>query len=336
MSVVSYTAGPSPSDALLGLLREKYGHEPNFAYFLSEYRRAFEFSSVNEKIRFTPFALDISGITAGHAALIEDERLPEGEAFFGFLEAPPDRGAFEELWNAVTDGAREKGIAKLKGPVNGSIWHQYRAMSESDGSPFFASELMCERHTYEHLKALMPASEICYYSAYRERFEALLKAGKASYERLGASGFSITKAESVTPELLLTLTRISRTVFAGNWGYTELTDDEFFRLYAPDKVEGRFGNLYILRKGEDIIGFCGMLREDDPAVLVAKTIAVLPEYQGTGLGNALAYAVHVDAEAQGAKKIIYALIREGNAIQRYPTEDAVIFRRYSAFEFNIA
>ena len=61
----------------------------------------------------------------------------------------------------------------------------------------------------------------------------------------------------------------------------------------------------------------------------------MPPYQGLGLGNALAYKIHFDAKNEGFKKIIYALIRDGNNIKNFPKEEAVIFRHYAAFEFQI-
>ena len=92
--------------------------------------------------------------------------------------------------------------------------------------------------------------------------------------------------------------------------------------------------LYLLYKGEDIIGFCSTYKEDE-TTLILKTICILPQYQGKGLGNALAYKIHFDAKKDGFKKIIYALIREGNDIKKFPKEEAVVFRRYAAFEFSI-
>ena len=73
----------------------------------------------------------------------------------------------------------------------------------------------------------------------------------------------------------------------------------------------------------------------EQSTLTLKTICVLPVYRGLGLGNALAYKIHLDAKNNGFKKIIYALIREGNSINNFPKEGTVIFRRYAAFEYKI-
>jgi len=74
---------------------------------------------------------------------------------------------------------------------------------------------------------------------------------------------------------------------------------------------------------------------ENKQTLILKTICILPEYQGLGLGNALAYKIHLDAQKEGFKKVIYALIREDNKVKNFPKDDTLIFRRYAAFEFKI-
>jgi len=157
---------------------------------------------------------------------------------------------------------------------------------------------------------------------------------KAALEKMQDLGFSIMETKTVGLEEMRKITDISKTVFSGSWGYTELNEKEFMQLYSSEKMTAHLNSLYLLYKGNEIIGFCSTSREDDQT-LICKTIAVLPQYQGMGLGNALAYQVHIDAEKAGFKKMIYALIREGNNIKNFPKEEAVFFHQYAAFEFNI-
>lgn len=266
-------------------------------------------------------------------SLIMDARLPEGEAFFGFMEFPNDERVFEELWSDLLDEARRKGIRVLKGPVNGSIWHDYRCVKESDGSPWFTSEPRSELHQYTFLKSKSPSNEITYYSGYRERFDAILTDGRPAFESLGVKGFSIEVPERLSSEIMGDVFRLSKEVFRGSWGYTELTEAEFADLYRPGSNE-RQNRLYLLKKEGKTIGF-GLVIVESRETWIYKTICLDPAFHGSGLGSALAYRVHLDAEQAGVKKMIYALIREGNAIGNFPKDDAVIFRRYAAFEFNV-
>ena len=333
MEIKTYQPDASATE-LVPLLREKYGKFKNLEYFLDDFGKAFSFCIDNENIVFRPLAGYDNGKITAHIALIRDKRLPSGEAFFGFLEVPEDVSTFRLMWESLLEEARKEGVSVLKGPVNGSIWHQYRCIKETDGSEFFKTELFCEPYYYEYLRSAAPTSEINYYSAYRERFDVVLQVAEDAYGKLVTAGFSIEEKQRVTLAEMRTIAEISKKVFHISWGYTELSEQEFLQLYSSEKLVAHLNKLYFLYRGDSIIGFFGTLKEDD-RTLICKTICVLPEYQGLGLGNALAYKVHLDAHGEGLKKILYVLIREGNNIKNFPKEDAVIFRRYSAFEFRI-
>lgn len=334
MEIKTYELDPSATE-LIEILREKYGSHKDYDYFLNDTKKALSFCTNNENVSFYPVAGYENGKMCSHAALIIDKRLPTGEAFFGFLECPEDAAAFGALWNALIKEARDKGISVLKGPVNGSIWHQYRCIKETDDSDFFKAEPFCEPYYYDFLISNKPDAEIFYYSAHREPFDIVLRIIKEdSYTKLADAGFSIKETKQVAPEELRIIADISKKVFHASWGYTELNEQEFVQLYSSEKLTEHLDTLYLLYKGDAIIGFCSTSREDNHT-LICKTICILPEYQNLGLGNALAYKLHVNAKREGFKKIIYALIREGNNVKNFPKDDAVIFRRYAAFEFNI-
>jgi predicted GNAT family acetyltransferase len=147
-------------------------------------------------------------------------------------------------------------------------------------------------------------------------------------------GFSIKELNQISLLDLKKIAGISKIIFSKSWGYTELNAQEFMDLYSSDKLEKHLNSLYLLYKGEEIIGFCST-SEENKDTIICKTICILPEYQGLGLGNAIAYKVHLDAKKNGYKKIIYALIRETNNIKNFPKDGTVIFRKYSAFDYKI-
>ena len=328
------TYAPDDGSALAELLRKKYGMHASFGYFAGDADIAYAFCTESDHISFTPIAGYEEGEMVAHIALIADARQP-GEAFFGFLETPNGQETFDLLWDELLRQSRARGITLLKGPISGSIWHQYRCIKESDGSPFFTGEPMTETYYYDLLAAKRPVTEVTYFSAYRTRYDMVLRLlGAASYKRLSLSGFTIKEVTQAGPEELRTIVEISEETFRASWGYTGLTEKEFLRLYSAEKMGEHLSTLYLLYKGDKLIGFLGTAREDD-STLICKTICIAPPYQGKGLGNALAYKVHLDAGKRGFTKVVYALIREGNAIQRFPKEQAVVFRKYAAFEFSL-
>ena len=333
MEIKKYQPNSVPPLDLIDLLRTKYGKMKNFDYFMGDYQKAFDFCINNENITFVPIAIYEGQEIKAHIALIIDKRLPSGEAFFGFLETPEDTLVFSLMWDSLVEETRTRGISVLKGPVNGSIWHQYRCIKETDGSEFFKSELFSETYYCGLLNSKKPTTELVYHSGYRERFDAILQVGQPAYDKLASVGLIVKEMKAGSMETLQTIASISRTVFKNSWGYVELNEKEFFKLYSSGKIASST-RIYLLYKGKEIIGFCGVFKEDE-SILICKTIALLPEYQGVGLGNALAFKVHLDAKKERIKKIIYALIREDNNIKNFPKEDAVIFRKYAAFEFRI-
>lgn len=335
MKITKYKPSKTPIPELINFVKDRYGDEKNFDYFYADFQKAYSFCVDNENVSFTPIAVFQDDQLIAHTALIRYKRLPKGEAFFGFFEILQDLEVFKKIWESLLEEAKKQNIKILKGPVNGSIWHQYRCIKETNGSEFFKSEPITESYYYEMFTQLKPSTEISYYSASREKFEKVMGVIQTGLEKLAKGGFEIREVKNVTYEQLLTIAKISRTVFGKNsWGYTELTEKEFLELYSSEKLEQHLNKLYLLLKDQQIIGYCGTTTENKHT-LILKTICILPDYQGLGLGNALAYKIHIDAQKEDFKKIIYALIREGNQINNFPKDNTVIFRRYAAFEFRI-
>jgi len=319
------------SEKILDLLSQKYYNCKYFEYFLEEYKRTLDFCINSINISTITVSYYENNIMRGNITIIFDQRLTKGEALFGFLELPNDKVVFKSIWETILKISRDKGISILKGPINGSVWHQYRCIKETDSSDFFKSELFTEKYYYDFLSSSSPIKEITYHSGYREKFDAILNVGQEAYDKLESLGFYIKEMDSNSLELLKRVVEISKVTFRNNWSYVDLDQSE---LYSADKLISNTSTIYLLYHGQNMIGFSGVFMNDNET-LIFKTIAIMPEYQGTGLGNALAYRVHLDAKKKGINKIIYALVREDNNIKNFPKQDVVIFRRYAAFEFKV-
>ena len=335
MRIIQYKPNSKTTAELLAFIQKKYGEEINFNYFQFDYKKAYEYCLNNANIIFIPFACNSKEGLVAHIALIIDKRLPKTEALFGFFESPDDPLLVNNLWKKITKCAKDRGVNLLKGPINGSIWHQYRCLKYTNTSQAFNSEPLSESYYYALLTRLKPSAEITYYSASREKFNNIMPKINNGFTELEKSGFKIEELDNVSLEQLRKLGDISRKVFSKNsWGYTELTENEFLKLYSVEKLNLHLNKLYLLYKDDTIIGYCGT-SIDNPNVMIIKTICILSEYQGLGLGNALAFKIHMDALEQGFKKVIYALIREDNQIKNFPKDDTIVFRKYAAFEFKI-
>jgi N-acetylglutamate synthase-like GNAT family acetyltransferase len=315
-------------ESYLAFVVEKYSHLANFEYFFDDLKASL--ACVPSQQRRFFIAVERSGDIVAHICLMIDTRLPPTDAFWGFFECEDSFATFDFLWRSLLDLARENGISNLKGPINGSIWNQYRFVRESDGSPFFKGEMLCEPYYHGFLASTDPV-EIAYHSAYRKKFDSIIAITAPFHEESIGSGFSIELSKGIRSSDLQSAFALSRSAFGDNWGYVGISEHEFHAIYRAGKIASSSGGLYFLKKDHKAIGYC-LLLSGGPKVLIFKTIALLPEFRGLGLANALIYAAHLDALKNGIDKVIYALIRDDNAVKRLPQDDAVIFRRYAAFE----
>lgn len=304
-------------------------------YFVQELDSAWRYCHESVHITFVTCRSHPAESIFLHAGLVIDDRLPAHEAFFGFMSFPDERASFDDLWKALISVARDRGIRTLKGPIQGSIWHQYRCVAKSDGSPWFTSEPRSPEHHRIYYEANSPAACIGYYSAERRSLDGIMRALETVTSRdVGIDNLSIQCLSSQESRAYFKdIAEIGRITFAKSWGYTELEHSELTALYTSERLERNLSQLYVARVGAQLIGFCSAAHEGDTFIL--KTIAILPEWQKRGIGTMLAHFVHSDARDKNVARVVYALIREGNNIQRFPHDDAVIFRRYAAYEFSV-
>jgi len=319
---------------LYSFLSRSYFQHKNFNFFLSEYQNAFRYCLDSRHISCHPIMVKRNDQLLGHVALIRDDRLNAEDAFFGFLEFVDDSTVFTQLWQQLTSLARKHNISTIKGPVNGSIWHQYRCIKEDQGDEYSKTEPITPPHHYSFLSRITPHNEVSFSSGSRQSFTPvieILNRKKNIIKSLQANGFSIQCQKKLDPQQLLAIINLSKLSFAKSWGYTNLDNDELANLYSVQKINANIDYIYLLYKDRGIIGYCSTIEEDQ--ILNCKTICIKPEFQKLGLGNALALAVHNDALNKEIKEIKYLLVRDGNQVHNYPTDDLRIFRRYAAFDF---
>ena len=323
---------------LIEFLTSLYGSNTNFDFFLKEYETAYDFCCTSKHIKFFPRAIFNGGEMVAHVALIVDDRLAEHEAFFGFFEVVDDVAVFEVVWQGLTELAKMHELQFFKGPVNGSIWHQYRCIKEDSSVSFFKTEPMTPLYYHDFLSQVNPTNEVTYSSGIRDSYSdilELLKKHKDSItQKLIEGNFKIEVTKEISSETLLSIARLSSIVFGEkSWGYTQLDPTEFSSLYDSRKIHEHVYKLFLLYHNEILVGYCSTIKEGKK--LICKTICITPELQGKGLGNALALSIHEEAEHDEIEKIMYVLVKDGNQVHNYPTEDIKIFRRYSVFEYEL-
>ena len=328
MEIIHYQE--KKTEEYLNYVQKKYRDIENFDVFFKNLKTALDFSFISQKLKPLFLKLVKNDQIVGHVGLFINNK--KSEAFFGFFEVENDEKIFMELWEEILKLARNSNIKIIKGPINGTTWHQYRCIRKNNKKvPFFDGELICENYYYNFFKRLKPSKEIFYYSGYRENIRIITVVTKPSYEKAIQAKFKIKKIKKINLEKMRILYDTSRKIFQKNWGYIDFDFEDFLKIYTTDKASRI--DVYTLEHKNKMIGFCLINKLNDLAVM--KTIGVLPKYQGKGLGNALVYYAHLNLVEEGCKRVIYGLVREDNQVKHFPNNDIKFFRNYSVFEFTV-
>lgn len=248
-------------------------------------------------------------------------------------------------WLATT------GVGVVRCPVQLSTWFGHRAVldgfPEAGGAPWFVMEPRNSPALADAIRAtgFVEAHRAVSYLVDHERAIARNQRGLA---RLHRAGFHDRPLDLTRPvDELRRLHRLSSAIFAGAWGYSELSFEEFAALYEPllGTVDPRLLRIVESSDGEAVGFVFGVMdpgmgtkpsldRTNDECRLVVKTIGVLPgvRRRWPGVGSALVAIVHEVARGLGSVGGIHALMAEGSSAHRASTKWGTSFRTYATFE----
>ena len=303
----------------------EYRDEPFLGSFLDQMSYAYQWSKKN---------LHLISVQSGNtSAFLMKKNITDEEAFFGFVNAKNNHD-LNILWTAVLAKCKERNIKLIKGPVQGSTFFPYRFVSLTDDLPFFDGECFSKLTEDEFMKNQNPKKIIAYGSAIRSNFDNILKFTKPYFDNFKQKNFTIVHMKKVDDELLKSVHNASNIIFKNNWGFHELSFEDFKRFFRPSFDVNFKISFYSLYINDQLIGF-SKHSELNRDTLVCKTLGLIPEYQKMGIGNAFAYKLHADVIDCNYKNVIYALVKKDNRVTKMPTPDLKIIREYSAYEFEI-
>ncbi len=249
-------------------------------------------------------------------------------AYFGYWETMGDEAADDAIFQAAADWAKERGAKDLCGPINFSTFGNYRIRTrfEEGGIPFVGEPQnpMYYESILDRLGFVRTAEAVTQITP-GEIARQLVAARGPELDKLREKGFEF---RPMTHERWLdnlpTLHGLIETMFKDNWGYTPLSYEMFEKacgpswirktdpvssmaLYDPqDRLSGFFlayphwgpitmqGAKNRVPVSElDFDTHFDQLVETGTVILVPKTSAILPEYQGLGLFTAMAIAITI-------------------------------------------
>lgn len=313
-------------DLWFAAMSKLYGKKVGWPYFNTEMQMAAHWTLKN---------LENVPITENGFGLLLSRKPGSPKAQFGFALFPSDGQEAKLLWEKALVKAKSLGINELSGPLQGSTFFPYRFISSTNGMDYFPGEYMSEPWMHEFMISQSPKSVIEYRSGYRDDFSGVMEVSKPYYDELIKKGLSYHLHTTISRDDLMQVFQVVEQVFKSNWSFEGMSDSEFEAIYTKEtKDPARLGLLSILWENKTI-GFVRFL-DASPEISVCKTMAILPEFQKMGIGNATAYYMHKLALDLDYKQMIYALAAHSNRVKNMPQHDAKIFRSYAAYEFDLS
>jgi GNAT superfamily N-acetyltransferase len=336
MEITSYKTGELPDGALERLAGRVYADQPGYAAALSaELVRHLrpENPFLAHGVRENFLALEKNRAVA-YACAITDRRLPAATGLIGYFEAV-DGYAAAAVLNAACAALAARGVKTIYGPVNDTVWQRYGACSSGE-APAYSGEPYTPAVYADYFRegGFEPADRRTTAAVYADEAQFGAHAGRRA--ALEDKGFTF---EELGPQDLAakaaSLHAVASAVFSGSPLFVPAGLEEF--LYSAGGQTGRAaGGTVILAadaQGKPAAFLWGL--PDAYSVgknFIFKTIAVLPEYRGKGLGRALFSLMDERAKAGGARRYLLSTMRAGNAgIEALAARSAAPYREYLTF-----
>jgi len=217
------------------------------------------------------------------------------------------------------------GHNRIIAPINGDTWHTYRLVSQSGSEPPFPMEVQ----------------NPLWYN------EVFCDAGFKPLKKYSSGKFPLGKIEPIESNMkircfnkdaaiaeLEKIYSLSLQGFDENFLYNDISKDEFLSLYQPLLPMVDEELVVFAEKDGKTAGFMFSFAAGE--LLILKTIAVLPEFRGFGIGTALMNSVLISGQKKGLKTAIAALMSEENYSQsivgKYGSEK---FREYTLYSLEV-
>lgn len=307
-------------------IQKRFSAKKQLKFFLHQMRLSFAFAQNSFKLK----AIE----EADGSLILQLSNEKSQEAQFGYVQWPEKKENIKQLWEKTLSFCRENGINKIKGPIQAATYFPYHVIVKTEGQEFFKGEFFSRPEEHECYMDFEPSTVNYYRSAYRDHFDGIMNVSKPYYDDLMKKGLSYIAHQKVDRALFGELLKLVNEIFGANWSFTHLSPEAFEQIFAEEAAQGKRLSLHEIKLSDALIGFIRYI-ENDKDTLICKTMGLKPSFQKMGIGNASVYEMHRQALAAGYSKMIYALVYTGNRVQNMPDDDAIIFRHYASYEFEL-
>jgi len=242
---------------------------------------------------------------------------------------------------AVKMHCRERGIVSLVGPMQFSTWHPYRFISDMGEAEFFPGEQRLPQAYHADFIAAGFSDLAVFQSSWVADLNASLKAGDAMGIPGKLAGLEVkTLAGRELPALLPEIHRLSTEIFRDNFAYTPIGLPDFLALAAGADENAKESESVLIAVsiggktagfayGYSIGGYAVAAGAPKRKTVVLKTLGVLPEHRGLGLGYGLTYLFHRHWQDQGYESVIHAYMKSDNRSREMSAQISRPFRTYA-------
>jgi GNAT superfamily N-acetyltransferase len=267
--------------------------------------------------------------------------------------AATDRAAAIDLLDAACAQLQDAGCTIALGPLDGSTFRAYRLVTEravqgEQPRPPFLLEPANPDAWPEHFRQ----AGFDVWSEYLSDLAPLTGPDTQLESRTKALAEQGIQLRSLDPEIFTGATEGTRafdrelariyplvmTAFANNPLFTPISQQEFREQYAPVRTLLAPDLVTLAERDGELVGMLFALpdyaqarRGEKVDTVILKTLAVLPQLAGVGLGSLLTARVHTTAYQLGYRWAIHALMHEKNRSRRISAHTARPFRRYTLF-----
>ncbi|MBI4640342.1 MAG: GNAT family N-acetyltransferase [Candidatus Tectomicrobia bacterium] len=250
-----------------------------------------------------------------------------------------DPKAAAQLFILASEQLAAQGCTMAVGPMDGNTWQRYRLLTERGTEPTFFLEPDNPDDWPTHFtdNGFSPLAH--YLSALNTDLSQGDPRVRKVAERIEDHGIRIRSLTLDTFEdELRRIYDMTVVGFRSNFLYTPLSESDFVAQYLPIRPYIRPELVLIVEFHDSPIGFIFAIPDISQTRwgqtvdrVIIKTMAVLPEYVGIGLGSLLIARCQEIAKNLGYTRAIHALMYEKNISRNISAHYAKPMRRYTLF-----
>ena len=230
------------------------------------------------------------------------------------------------------------GCTMAVAPMDGNTWHRYRLLTERGTEPAFFLEPDNSDEVPRDFETYGFQAMAQYYSAINTDLSRCVFASDLD-THLAAEGFRIRAFDSADWENeLARVWQVASQAFRKNFLFAPIEEEEFLAIYRPLLQLVRHELIFIAERAGEPVGFAFNVPDLFQAkrglpidTLIVKSLAVIPQWVGRGLGTLLVTRSLQAARVLGFRRGIIALMHEVSGARRIVRTFMKDFRRYTLY-----